>query len=80
MWSSLWLTPIIMHVSNSDMNGPVTCRDSVNCAGGALGTAMSGRDCCLGNSRALAYTPQGSEDCIACVGEFYRLASQTLSV
>ena len=49
------------------------CRASFNCAGGTgddLGVAVNGTGCCLDNPNALAYSPQGSEDCIACVGEF----------
>ena len=55
------------------MRGQVGCRASVNCAGGPgddLGEAVDGAGCCLGNPNAMAYTPQGSEDCFACVGEF----------
>ena len=51
---------------------PVTCRASVNCAGGPgddLGVAVDGRSCCLDNPSALAYSPQGTEECVACVGE-----------
>jgi hypothetical protein len=50
------------------------CRASLNCAGGPagdLGVAVDGAGCCLGNPNAMAYTPPGSEDCIACVGGFY---------
>ena len=50
-----------------------SCRASVNCAGGIgddLGVAVSGKSCCLDNPRALAYSPTGSEECVACVGEF----------
>jgi hypothetical protein len=51
----------------------VVCRASFNCAGGPgdnLGVAADGEGCCLDNPDALAYTPQGSEECNACVGEF----------
>ena len=51
----------------------VQCRASFNCAGGPgddLGMAASGEDCCLGNPNALAYSPQDSEDCFACIGEY----------
>ena len=50
----------------------VTCRASVNCAGGDgddLGVAARGADRCIGNPAALAYSPLGSEDCFACVGK-----------
>ena len=50
-----------------------SCRASVNCAGGAgddLGVAASGENCCLDFSRALAYNPVGTEECVVCVGEF----------
>ena len=50
-----------------------SCRASVNCAGGLgddLGVAGSGESCCLDNPRALAYNPVGTEECVACVGEF----------
>jgi hypothetical protein len=50
----------------------VTCRASVNCTGGDgddLGAAANGAACCLDNPAALAYSPPGSEDCFACVGE-----------
>ena len=50
-----------------------SCRASVNCAGGAgddLGVAASGESCCVDNPRALAYNPVGTEECVACVGEF----------
>ena len=49
------------------------CRASFNCAGGPgddLGVAVDGAGCCLVISNAMAYSFQGSEDCIACVGEF----------
>ena len=52
----------------------VQCRASFNCDGGPnddLGVTVGGESCCLGNPSALAYSPQGSEDCFACVGEFY---------
>ena len=55
------------------MRGQVVCRASFNCAGGPgddLGVAVDGTGCCLGNPDAMAYTPQGSKECIACVGEF----------
>ena len=55
------------------LQGQVACRATSNCAGGPgddLGVAEDGSGCCLGNPNALAYTPQGSEECIACVGEF----------
>ena len=51
---------------------PVMCRASVNCAGGSgdvLGVMTLG-NCCVNNSRGLAYNPIGSERCVACVGEF----------
>ena len=49
------------------------CRATFNCIGGPnddLGVAGDGAGCCLGNPNAMAYTPIGSEECIACVGEF----------
>ena len=55
------------------MRGQVGCRASVNCAGGPgddLGVAVDGAGCCLGNPNSMAYTPVGSEDYFACVGEF----------
>jgi hypothetical protein len=55
------------------MTGPVLCKASFTCAGGPgddLGVAVSGAGCCLDNPNALAYSPVGSEDCFACVGEF----------
>ena len=58
----------------------VVCRATFNCAGGPgddLGVTVDGAGCCLGNPNATAYTPQGSEDCFACVGEF--LVGQTFS-
>ena len=57
---------------NSGAGQLVSCRASVNCAGGPgddLGVAADGRSCCLDNPRALAYAPVGGEECIACVGE-----------
>ena len=51
----------------------VQCRASFNCDGGPnddLGVAVGGAGCCLDNPDALAYSPQGSEDCFACIGEF----------
>ena len=61
----------------------MTCRASVNCAGGAgddLGVAVDGRDCCLDNPRALAYSPLGSEECIACIGESKPMISYNIHV
>ena len=55
------------------VRGQVSCRASSTCAGGAgdeLGVAVNGEGCCLGDQAALAYTAPGSEECIACVGEF----------
>ena len=55
------------------------CRASVNCTGGPgddLGVTVDGRSCCLDNPRALAYSPQGTEDCFACVGESQMMKSQ----
>ena len=49
------------------------CRASFNCAGGPgddLGVAVDGEGCCLSNPDVLAYSPPGSVDCVACVGEF----------
>ena len=49
------------------------CRATINCTGGPdddLGEAVDGSGCCLGNPNALAYSPLGSEDCTACIGEF----------
>ena len=51
----------------------VSCKASVNCAGGAgddLGVAASRESCCMDNSRALAYNTVGTEECVACIGEF----------
>ena len=60
-----------MYCSVTDL---VMCRATFNCAGGPgddLGVAVDGgAGCCLGNPNAMAYTPAGSEDCFACVGEF----------
>ena len=50
------------------------CRASFNCAGRLaddLGVAEDGAGCCLGNPNAMAYNSGGSEDCFACVGEFF---------
>ena len=55
------------------VRGQVVCRGSFDCTDGPgddLGVAVDGAGCCLGNPNAMAYTPQGSEDCFACVGEF----------
>ena len=55
------------------MRGLVVCRATFDCTGGPgddLGVAEDGEGCCLGSPNALAYTPQGIEDCFACVGEF----------
>ena len=57
----------------------IICRASVNCTGGPgddLGMAVDGRSCCLDNPRALAYSLQDSEKCIACVGESQMMKSQ----
>ena len=62
------------------MRGQVLCRASFNCAGGPgdfLGVAVDGAGCCLDNPSAMAYAPQVSEDCFACVGEFYSYGSMT---
>ena len=62
----------------------VSCRASPNCAvgdGDDLGLAANGSDCCLNNPDAMAYSPQGSENCFPCIGEYYKfLACKDLSV
>ena len=50
------------------------CRATFNCAGGPgddLGVADDGEGCCLSNPDVLAYSPPGSANCVACIGEFY---------
>jgi hypothetical protein len=49
---------------------PVVCTASAVCAPGDTLGVMTLADCCVKNSRGLAYSPQGSEQCVACVGEF----------
>ena len=64
---------IMLLLPTVSVTGEVSCRSSFNCAGGTgddLGVAVDGAGCCLGNPNALAYSPQGSGECIACVGEF----------
>ena len=49
----------------------MSCRASVNCAGGPdgdAGVAVNGRSCCLDNPRALAFV-DGEGSCVPCVGE-----------
>ena len=64
-------------VPTVSVTGEVLCRGSFNCVGDDLGEAVDGAGCCLGNPNAMAYTPLGSEECNACVGEFleYPLSS-----
>ena len=68
---NIYLSIIVMSVRGQGL--VVLCRASFNCAGGPgddLGVVVDGEACCLGNPDAQAYSPQGSEDCFTCVGEF----------
>ena len=60
----------LLYIPTVSVTGEVSCRASFNCAGDDLGVAVDGTGCCLGNPNAMAYTPRGSGDCFACVGEF----------